>query len=143
MHDPTPDRHSSDVDLVAEVAQMRLRPMTDPVTGPAALDVEIFDPPLCCPTGLCGPVLDTTLVDLGEAINALQADGRTVVRHMMTADPQAFMRNREVYQLIRERQLAVLPITVVRGRIVKTDAYATLDEMRGALETQSVPASAT
>ena len=103
--------------------------MTDPVTA----DIEIFDPPLCCPTGLCGPVLDTTLVDLSEAIITLQADGRTVVRHMMTADPQAFMRNRDVYQLIRERQLAVLPITVVRGRIVKTDAYASLDEMRGAL----------
>jgi Arsenical resistance operon protein ArsD len=117
--------------------------MTDPVTGLTALDVEIFDPPLCCPTGLCGPVLDTTLVDLGEAINALQADGRTVVRHMMTADPQAFMRNREVYQLIRERQLAALPITVVRGQIVKTDAYATLDEMRVALEAGLVPASAT
>jgi len=117
--------------------------MTDPVTGLTALDVEIFDPPLCCPTGLCGPVLDTTLVDLSEAIIALQADGRTVVRHMMTADPQAFMRNRDVYQLIRERQLAVLPITVVRGRIVKTDAYASLDEMRDELETQSAPVSAT
>ena len=116
--------------------------MTDPIAGPAALDVEIFDPPLCCPTGLCGPVLDTTLVDLSEDINSLQADGRTVVRHMMTADPGAFMRNREVYQLIRERQLAVLPITVVRGRIVKTDAYATLDEMRVALEAGLVPASA-
>ena len=116
--------------------------MTDPVTALTALDVEIFDPPLGCPTGLCGPVLDTTLVDLGEAINALQADGRTVIRHMMTADPQAFMRNGEVYQLIRERQLAVLPITVVRGRIVKTDAYASLDEMRVALELQPGPASA-
>jgi hypothetical protein len=65
-----------------------------------------------------------------------------VVRHMMTADPQAFLRNREVYQLIRERQLAALPITVVRGQIVKTDAYATLDEMRVALEAGLVPASA-
>jgi Arsenical resistance operon trans-acting repressor ArsD. len=104
--------------------------MIDPVIA----DVEIFDPPLCCPTGLCGPVLDTTLVDLGEAINALRADGRTVVRHKMAAEPQAFMSNREVYQLIRERQLAVLPITVVRGRIVKTDAYPSLAELRGALD---------
>jgi len=140
MLDETSAQQSSDVDLVAAAAG---RPVTDPAAGPAALDVEIFDPPLCCPTGLCGPVLDTTLVDLGEAINSLRADGRTVVRHMMTADPGAFMRNLEVYQLIRERQLAVLPITVVRGRIVKTDAYATLDEMRGALETPSVPASTT
>ena len=103
--------------------------MTDPVTA----DIEIFDPPLCCPTGLCGPVLDTTLVDLSEAIITLQADGRTVVRHMMTAEPQAFMRNRDVYELIRKRQLAVLPITVVRGRIVKTDAYPSLDELRRVL----------
>ena len=42
--------------------------MTDQPTGTTPLDVEIFDPPLCCPTGLCGPVLDTTLVDLSEAI---------------------------------------------------------------------------
>ena len=103
--------------------------MTDSTTP----DVEIFDPPLCCPTGLCGPVLDTTLVDLSEAIHTLQAEGRTVVRYMMTADPQAFLRNREVYQLIRERQLEVLPITVMGGRIVKTDAYPTLDELRSEL----------
>ena len=51
--------------------------MTDQATGLAAPDVEIFDPPLCCPTGLCGPVLDTTLVDLSEAIFTLEAEGRT------------------------------------------------------------------
>jgi hypothetical protein len=110
-----------------------MRLMTDQLPGLATPDVEIFDPPLCCPTGLCGPVLDMTLVDLSEAIVALQAEGRTVVRYMMTAEPQAFMRNRDVYELIRQRQLAVLPITVMGGRIVKTDAYPTLDELRGEL----------
>jgi hypothetical protein len=112
------------------------------VIEPAPADIEIFDPPLCCPTGLCGPVLDTTLIDLSEAIFALQAEGRTVVRHMITAEPQAFMRNREVYRLIQERQLAALPITVVGGRIVKTDAYPSLDEMRRGLETRSGSARA-
>ena len=111
--------------------------MTDQPATIAAADIEIFDPPLCCPTGLCGPVLDTTLVDLSEAIYTLQAEGRTVLRHMMTADPAAFMRNREVYELIRARQLAVLPITVMGGRIVKTDGYPTLAELRAALATQS------
>jgi len=107
--------------------------MTERSAAAASPDVEIFDPPLCCPTGLCGPVLDTTLVDLSEAIFTLEAEGRTVVRHMMTADPQAFMNNREVYDLIRARQLEVLPITVMGGRIVKTDAYPTLDELRNEL----------
>jgi len=107
--------------------------MTERSAAAVAPDVEIFDPPLCCPTGLCGPVLDTTLVDLSEAIFTLEAEGRTVVRHMMTADPQAFMRNRDVYDLIRARQLEVLPITVIGGRIVKTDAYPTLAELKAEL----------
>lgn len=106
--------------------------MTDQLPA-AAADVEIFDPPLCCPTGLCGPVLDTTLVDLSEAIFALEAEGRTVVRHMMTADPQAFMRNKEVYDLIKTRQLEALPITLVRGQVVKTSAYPSLDELKAEL----------
>lgn len=110
--------------------------MTDPAlpTATAAtIDIEVFDPPMCCPTGLCGPVLDTTLLDLGEAIVALQSEGHAVTRHMMTSDPQAFMHNHEVYEAIRARQLEVLPITVVRGRIVKTGAYPTLDELHAAL----------
>ncbi len=104
------------------------------MTDSLPIDVELFDPPLCCPTGLCGPVLDTTLVDISEAVLALQADGRSVVRHQMAADPGAFMRNREVYELIKARQLEALPITVVRGRIVKTDAYPSLAELRSALD---------
>lgn len=107
--------------------------MTEHVPGPSTPDVELFDPPMCCPTGLCGPVLDTTLVDLNEAILALQGEGRTVVRRQMVSEPQTFMKNADVYRLIRERQLDVLPITVVRGRVVKTDAYPSLAELRGAL----------
>jgi hypothetical protein len=104
-----------------------------PIATQTAIEIEIFDPPLCCPTGLCGPVLDTTLLDLGETIVGLQSEGHAVTRHMMTTDPQAFMRNREVYEAIRARQLEVLPITVVNGRIVKTSAYPTLDELHAAL----------
>jgi len=30
--------------------------------------VEFFDPPMCCPSGLCGPTLDQTLLDVNEMI---------------------------------------------------------------------------
>ena len=103
------------------------------MTDPTPFDVEIFDPPLCCPTGLCGPVLDTTLVDLGEALLAVESGGHSVVRRQMASEPREFMRNPEVYALIKARNLEVLPITVVRGRIVKTDAYPTLAELQAEL----------
>ncbi len=43
--------------------------MSEPV------QVELFDPPLCCPIGLCGPTLDQTLLDVNEMLLTLQAQG--------------------------------------------------------------------
>ena len=34
--------------------------------------VEIFDPPMCCPTGLCGPTIDKALLDVNEMVLALK-----------------------------------------------------------------------
>jgi len=95
--------------------------------------VEIFDPPMCCPTGLCGPTIDPVLLDVNEMVLKLKEQGIHVERYLMTAQPQAFLNNAEVYRLVRERQLAALPITVVNGRVIKTGAYPTLAEVQAAL----------
>ena len=97
-------------------------------TGTAV--VELFDPPMCCPTGLCGPTLDQTLLDVNEMILVLQAEGVKVERYQMTSHPQAFLNNAEVMRLVREKQMAALPITVVRGKVVKAGAYPSLSEVR-------------
>lgn len=96
-------------------------------------DVEFFDPPLCCPSGLCGPTLDQTLLDVNEMILTLKGENLRVERYQMTSHPNAFLGNAEVMKLIRERQLEILPITVVRGKIIKVTAYPTTDEVRAAL----------
>ena len=95
--------------------------------------IEFFDPPMCCPTGLCGPTLDQTLLDVNEMILALQAEGLTVARYQMTGQPQAFLSNPEVMRLVREQQMAALPITVVRGQVVKVGAYPTQAEVKSFL----------
>ena len=98
------------------------------------VSVEIYDPPMCCPSGLCGPTVDTTLVDTNEMVLRLRAEGIRVERYMMTQQPHAFLRNPEVFRLVRERQLAALPITTVNGRVVKVGAYPTLEEIREAVK---------
>ena len=95
--------------------------------------VELFDPPMCCPTGLCGPTLDQTLLDVNEMVLALQAEGVRVERYQMTSHPNAFLGNAEVMSLVRERQMEALPITVVRGRVLKFGAYPALAEVQAAL----------
>lgn len=93
-------------------------------------DVEFFDPPMCCPTGICGPTLDQTLLDVSETILALQKDGYRVERYQMQSHPQAFLGNPEVMLLVREKQLAALPIIVVRGKVVAEGNYPKLAEIR-------------
>jgi hypothetical protein len=104
-----------------------------PPSSIAQTDVEIFDPPMCCPTGLCGPTLDQMLLDVDEMVLELQAEGHRVMRYQMMSSPQAFLGNDEVMKLVRERQMDALPITVIGGSVVKAGAYPTRSEVREAL----------
>ncbi len=104
-----------------------------PPTHASTATVEFFDPPMCCPTGLCGPTLDQTLLDVNEMVLTLQAEGLKVERYQMAGQPQAFLSNAEVMRLVREQQMAALPIIVVRGRVVKVGAYPTLSEIKACL----------
>ena len=99
----------------------------------APADVEFFDPPMCCPTGLCGPTLDQTLLDVNEMILTLRRENLRVERYQMASNPNAFLSNVEVMKLVREKQMEALPIIVVRGKIVKVGAYPSAEEVRAAL----------
>lgn len=101
------------------------------MSGPT---VEIFEPPMCCPTGLCGPVQDQTLIDLLETVRTLESNGVRVARYQPGSHTSAFTGNQEVMAAVRARHTAALPITVVNGRIVKSGAYASLEEIRDALD---------
>jgi hypothetical protein len=103
-------------------------------TSIAPMDVEMFDPPMCCPTGLCGPSLDQALLDVSEMIVALQRENLRVERYQMTSHPNAFLANAEVMKLIREKEMAALPIIVVRGNVIKVGAYPSLEEIHAALK---------
>ncbi len=103
-------------------------------TSIAPADVELFDPPMCCPTGLCGPTLDQTLLDVNEMVLSLQRENLRVERYQMASNPNAFLSNPEVMKLVREKQLEALPITVVRGKVIKVGAYPTLEEVKAALD---------
>ena len=101
-------------------------------------DVEVFDPPMCCSTGLCGPTVDQSLLDMNEAILKLKGTGVTIERYQMSNQANAFMSNPEVMRLVREKQMEALPITVVRGQIIKVGVYPTLDEIQAGLSKETL-----
>ena len=103
----------------------------------APADVEFFDPPMCCPTGLCGPTLDQTLLDVNQMILSLQSENLRVERYQMASNPNAFLSNLEVMRLVREKQMDSLPIIVVRGKVIKVGDYPSAEEIRAALNGQT------
>lgn len=111
----------------------------DMAKSPETAVIELFDPPMCCPTGLCGPELDQTLLDVSEMIMTLQAEGVAVERYQMTSHPHKFMNSNEVMRLVREQQMAALPITAVHGQVIKVGAYPTLEELRKAVNGDQQP----
>ena len=99
----------------------------------APAEVEFFDPPMCCPTGLCGPTVDQTLLDVNEMILTLQNENVRVERYQMTSHPNTFLGNEQVMKLVRAKQLEALPIVLVHGKVIKVGAYPRLEEIRAAL----------
>jgi hypothetical protein len=92
--------------------------------------IEIFDPPMCCPGGLCGPVIDPALLDLNEAVLKMKNNhGIVVHRYLLQQQGAKFMQNPDVLALLKEQSTGVLPVTAVNGRVVKTREFPTYDEL--------------
>lgn len=90
----------------------------------------IYDPPMCCSTGVCGPNPDQALINLQDTLEKVRNMGAEVERYLITQSPQVFKDNPEIIKLIQEQQLKALPITTCNGKIVKTGAYPTLAEFK-------------
>lgn len=94
--------------------------------------VEVFDPPMCCPTGVCGPSVDPALLKFAGALAWLRRQGVTIERSNLAQQPTAFDANVEVRRLLAERGDAVLPLTLVDGRVLASGRYPTKEELAAA-----------
>ncbi|MFA9406441.1 MAG: arsenite efflux transporter metallochaperone ArsD [Anaerolineales bacterium] len=111
-----------------------LHQKTETARQTSMVDLEIFDPPVCCPTGTCGPTQDQTLLDVSEMIVTLESEGYRVERYQMTTHPEVFLNNPDVMSLVNEKKTNALPITVIRGELVSEGKYISLSEVRQHLD---------
>ena len=89
----------------------------------------IYEPAMCCPTGICGPGIDPELLRISAAMESLnKCSGVEVKRFNLTSAPQEFVKNEQVNQRINDEGVEVLPIIVVNGKIVMTKRYPRSDE---------------
>ncbi len=107
---------------------------------PDKVSIEIFDPPMCCPTGMCGPTIDPALLDIHEAILKIseEFDGRvSVERYLLGQQPAKFMQQPEVLARLKSGGVSVLPLTVVNGHVMQERGYPTYESLREWIETNA------
>ena len=91
--------------------------------------VELFEPAMCCPSGVCGPSVDQNLIDIREDIRWAETQGAEVSRHNLSADPGAFVANPKVTGLMQAFGETALPALLVDGDIVMHGRYPSRAEL--------------
>ncbi|WP_112180244.1 MULTISPECIES: arsenite efflux transporter metallochaperone ArsD [Paraliobacillus] len=90
--------------------------------------IEIFDPAMCCSTGVCGPTVDPNLTRVASAVYSLEQKGNNITRFNLANDPAAFTNNETVNQVLNEKGADALPVTLLDNEIVKVGEYPTNEE---------------
>jgi hypothetical protein len=91
--------------------------------------IEIYEPPMCCPTGVCGPAPDPDLAALQETILKLKKAGFSAERIALNQQPKRFMSNPIVKDIIMSEGKESLPITLVEGKLVVKGRYPKYEEL--------------
>lgn len=87
--------------------------------------MQIFEPAMCCSTGLCGVGVDPELLRVSTVIETLKKHGITIKRFNLNNAPMEFVNNKVVNDFINDKGPDGLPIAVLNGKIVLTGRYPT------------------
>ncbi|OOM76710.1 arsenite efflux transporter metallochaperone ArsD [Clostridium sp. BL-8] len=88
----------------------------------------IFDPAMCCSTGVCGPSVDKELLRVATVLNTLKNKGIVIERYNLTSNPQIFVSNKIINKILNTKGVEALPIIMVDGVVVKEGKYPTNEE---------------
>lgn len=99
----------------------------------------IYEPAMCCESGVCGVGVDTELLRISTVINKLRMNGITVERYNLSSAPAEFIKNNTVNELITKQGVAILPIVMVENQVMKTGSYPTNEEFDLWLNVSDLP----
>lgn len=91
--------------------------------------LKIYDPAMCCPTGVCGTSVDTKLVQLSNFLNSLDKNMFTVKRFGLSTNPQEYVTNSEVSRLLNEEGVESLPLIFLDEELLFKGDYPTVPQL--------------
>jgi AhpD family alkylhydroperoxidase len=98
-----------------------------------AVKLEVYDPAMCCSTGVCGPQVDPVLVRFAADVKWLQDQGAEVRRFNLSQNPSAFVENEQVKKALTETGEGALPLLLVDDQVLASGAYPVRSQLAAAL----------
>lgn len=93
------------------------------------MKLEVFDPAMCCSTGVCGPSVDPDLARFAGDLQWLTSQGVQVSRYNLASEPQAFADSQVAKTALHERGDDALPLILVDGLPVSFGVYPSRDAL--------------
>ena len=94
--------------------------------------LKIYDPAMCCSTGVCGPDVDPELVKLATFLKNLDACAVKVERFNLSQEPAVYAEGL-VAEALKEKGTDALPLVVLDGEVVSSGSYPDLDKLSSLL----------
>ena len=91
--------------------------------------IQIFDPALCCSTGVCGTEVDQALVDFSTDVDWLKRAGGQIERFNLAQQPMVFAENAVAKAFLERSGAEALPLVLVDGDIALAGRYPTRKEL--------------
>jgi arsenite methyltransferase len=85
--------------------------------------IKVFDKPMCCSTGVCGPQVDPVLPRFAADLDWLRSQGVSVERFNLAQQPEAFIHNTEVQKLLSSAGTECLPLVFMDDALVSQADY--------------------
>lgn len=89
----------------------------------------LYDPSMCCPSGMCGVTVDEETIRVATVLHAFKKHGVEVKRFNLTANPMEYLTQPLVNQKINEEGVDCLPITLFNDQIIYMGRYPTNKEL--------------
>lgn len=116
-----------DVDAMAPQVEGKFMSAFVRATKPASVrrlaTIQVFDPALCCSTGVCGADVDQTLVSFSADAAWARLNGAKIERFNLAQQPAAFAENGTVKGLLERSGEAALPVVLVNGEVALAGRY--------------------
>lgn len=91
--------------------------------------IQIYDPALCCSTGVCGVEVDQALVSFTTDADWARQNGAQIERFNLAQQPMAFAENAMVKSYLERSGQDSLPLVLIDGEMALAGRYPTRNEL--------------